>query len=199
MSRNLHIYFLRCAFAILLAVYLLPSCGSAPGQNDVLKKNDNSKFIKSAEPIIGDNQRTVFEKLLALTGDAVAGNNRMDSLAFLILPVQASCPSCREKTIDSLVQHLQSLKEGRFIIISANGGRKTIGSYFKEQGYKLPATHAKIILDTVNTAFRQDLYIDKPTMYYTSKSKAYKKVSAIPETVRNDLHEFFSGAITNYK
>ena len=51
----------------------------------------------------------------------------------------------------------------------------------------------RLFLDSVNAAYKLDLYTDKPTFYYAYNKKAYKKVSAIPITVREDLREFFSG------
>jgi hypothetical protein len=51
----------------------------------------------------------------------------------------------------------------------------------------------KLILDSTNIARKLNLYDKKPTIYYTYNRKAYKKVAAIPSTVRDDLQEFFSG------
>lgn len=138
-------------------------------------------------------QDSIFQNLVKLTHGTIPDNTLNDSLAFLILPVQASCPSCRKKTIDSIVKHQQNLDDGRFIVISANGGRKTIGSFFKEQDERLPVIENRLFLDTINQAYKYDLYKDKPTIYYTYQQKAYKKVAAIPATVREDLREFFSG------
>lgn len=139
-------------------------------------------------------QSSIFNQLIALTNNSVTENEQYDSLAFLILPVEASCPSCRKKTIDSIMKHKDNLYAGRFIIISASGGQKTISSYFKEQDEELPVIENKLFLDSVNSAAKLKLIKDNPVIYYTANKKAIKKVSAIPATVRNDLHNFFSGS-----
>jgi hypothetical protein len=130
---------------------------------------------------------------MTVTNNTVSDNIQKDSLAFLVLPVQASCPACRNKTIDSIVKHQDNLEKNHFIIISANGGRKTISGYFQENDKKLPDMVGKLILDSTNIARKLNLYDKKPTIYYTYNRKAYKKVAAIPSTVRDDLQEFFSG------
>lgn len=138
-------------------------------------------------------QDSIFRNLILLTNNSIPEPARNDSLAFLVLPVQASCPACRKKTIDSIAKHRSGLLPNRFIILSANGGRKTINSFFREENTELPEIENHLFLDSSNTAFRYDLYSDKPTIYYTYNQKAYKKVAAIPTTVRDDLREFFSG------
>lgn len=164
-----------CMFLLLMA------CGKLA--------NKESSIELISEP---EKQQSVFENLLKLT-NSIPESKGQDSLAFLILPVQASCPACRKKTIDSLIKHKDGLNNNHFVIISANGGRKTIGSYFKEEKAELPEFNNKLFLDSTNVAFKYDLYTDKPTMYYTYNRRAYKKVAAIPITVREDLREFFSG------
>lgn len=90
-------------------------------------------------------------------------------------------------------QYQTNLSADHYIIISANGGRKTIRGYFQEQAYELPAITSRLFLDSNNLARQFELYEDKPMMYYTYQKKAYKKVAAIPATVRDDLREFFTG------
>ena len=91
------------------------------------------------------------------------------------------------------MSHQGNLAEGHYIIVSANGGRKTINGYFREQKYELPEMPRKFFLDSGNLTYKHDLYKDKPMMYYAYQGKVYKKVAAIPATVRDDLREFFSG------
>src|SRR5687767_12927221 len=160
---------------------IVMSCGA------VSKKNNSIELITEA-----DKQDSVFNSLLVLMNNAVPEEIQRDSLAFLILPVQASCPSCRNKTIDSIVDHQNNLLKDHFIIISANGGRKTIKGYFQENDKMLPEIESKLFLDSTSLALKLDLYEKEPTMYYTYNRKAYKKVVAIPATVRDDLREFFS-------
>lgn len=152
------------------------------------------KEIESIELINNNSkQDTIFKSLQQITYKSVSDDLWDDSLAFLILPVQASCPSCRKKTIDSIVKYDNVLLKNHYIIISANGGRKTINGYFQEVDRQLPDNKKVMILDTSNVAHKLGLYDKKPTIYYTFRRKAYKKVAAIPATVKDDLREFFSG------
>lgn len=154
------------------------------------------KSIEAVEMISDDTQQAaIFRSLVQLTNNVIPEQSWKDSLAFLILPVQASCPSCRNKTIDSIVKHQASLVDRHFIVISADGGKKAIGSFFRERDAELPAIENRLFLDSTNQAFQYGLYDNKPTIYYTSNGKAYKKVASLPETVKGDLHQFFSGKL----
>lgn len=145
--------------------------------------------------LIGDStlQESIFSRLVDLTNGTIPERLLDDSLAFLILPVQASCPSCRNKTIDSIVECQSKLSNRDFVVISANGGRKAIRSFFLERDKDLPEVGGRFFLDSTNQAHRYDLYVGNPTIYYTYNKKAYKKVATIPTTIKNDLREFFSG------
>src|SRR5690349_11049004 len=88
------------------------------------KKPESIRLIVDAR-----QQDETFKELMSLTGNSISSAMRKDSLAFLILPVQASCPACRNKTIDSITKYENNLAEGHYIIISANGGYKTIRGY----------------------------------------------------------------------
>lgn len=156
-------------------------------------KPDVSK--RSVEVLTEEGEKdSIFMNLMNVVGNTIDGGELDDSLAFLILPVQASCPSCREKTIDSILKHKGNLRERHYIIINANGGKETINAYFKEQHGELPVMENRLFLDSANLSYRLDLCHDRPTIYYTHNRKAFKKVSAIPITVRDDLREFFSGS-----
>lgn len=158
------------------------------------------KTAKSVEIIVGTGrQDSIFQALMAVTGSAVPEAVRKDSLAFLLLPVEASCPSCRKKTIDSIIERKDQLPINHYIILSANGGRKTISAFFRERGKELPVIANRLFLDSTNQALAYDLADDKPTMYYTAKGRAFKKVAAIPNTVKTDLHEFFSNGSNRIK
>lgn len=139
-----------------------------------------------------ETQDSLFRNLMLVSNNTVPDNKTKDSLAFLILPIQASCPSCRNKTIDSIARHEHDLRDGHYIILSASVGRKNIGGYFIERNSQLPYMPQQLILDTTNQTYKLELVDDKPTIYYSFNSKVYKKVSAIPSTVKDDLREFFS-------
>ena len=167
----------------ILLVLILAGC------KQVTKKPKSIELITDWK-----KQDTIFLKLLTVTNKKLPETVQNDSLAFLILPVQASCPSCRKKTIDSIIKNSNSLLPNHYIIISANGGRKIINSYFLEEHASIPNMPDQVFIDSINLASNYELYDEKPTMYYTFQRKAYKKVSSIPATVKEDLHEFFSGS-----
>lgn len=154
----------------------------------------NEKSPNSIELITNSGrQDSIFQKIMAIAGNSMQTN---DSMAFLILPVEASCPSCRKKTIDSIIKHQNDLPSNHFIIITAGAGRKTMSSYFREQKATMPNI-PQVILDTVNQAKKLELFENNPAIYYAVNRKVYKKVLAWPATVRQDLQEFFSGNRAN--
>lgn len=141
-------------------------------------------------------QESIFNQLMALAANTVQTNLQNDSLAFLILPVEASCPACRKKTVDSVLKHQNSLADNHYIIITAHAGRKTINSYFREQKGTIPDI-PQVILDTINAAKEFHLFETNPAIYYAVNRKVYKKVITWPATVKQDLQEFFSGKRSN--
>lgn len=138
-------------------------------------------------------QKTIFTNLVSFTDKAIPGGQLQDSLAFLVLPVKLSCPACRRKTIDSIVKHKNDLPPRHFIIISGSEGVRNMNSYFLEVDKEMPVMENQLFLDSTNQAYKKGLVIENPVIYYTANQKAYRKVSAIPSTVRGDLNEFFSG------
>jgi hypothetical protein len=158
----------------------------------------NESAPSSVDFIVGTaNQNSLFQDLLIVTDNKIPEQQLNDSLAFLVLPVQASCPSCRKKTIDSILKYQDRMPHNRFVIISAKAGIKKISSYFREEHAELPVLDNRLFLDTNNQAGKLKLYDEKPTMYYTHNQKVYKRVGAVPMTVKQDLQEFFSGYRTD--
>lgn len=167
----------------ILAIVLLIACGKSERHQR-----------ESVEMIMAPSkQDSLFNNLVAVTKNGISRNELRDSLAFLVLPVHASCPACREKTIDSILKHQKDLRKGRFIIIAANGGRKTISSFFRDRGSELPQLENRMFLDSTNHSYRYELYDKNPAIYYAWNKKVFKKITAIPATVKMDLQEFFSG------
>jgi len=164
----------------LICILFFFGCGKS--------KNNSVELITLPE-----KQNSLFYGLIEVSQHTIPESSLGDSLSFLVLPLQASCPACRKKTIDSIMMHREDLANKHYIIISANGGRKTIRGFFQEQEYEVPDIPHRFFLDSTNLAYKKQLYEDKPTIYYTFRRKAYKKVAAIPITVREDLREFFSG------
>lgn len=187
-SLNLiHINSNKVTFAMKITITCLIALVLAACANTTDHPDSTVKITRSGQ------QDSLFQNLMATSGNTIPPTARNDSLAFLVLPVQASCPSCRDKTIDSIMKHQASLRANHFIILSASGGRKTINSYFRERNVEIPDLGARLILDSTNQANQYDLYKDNPAIYYSVNSKVYKKVLAIPVTVKQDLQEFFSG------
>ena len=154
----------------------------------------STKRPNSSTPITeATAQASIFNELVSLTDRIIPEHQRNDSLAFLVLPVKLSCPACRKKTIDSIVKHQYDLPERHYIIISGSEGRRNMNSYFREVDKEMPIMEDQLFLDTTNQAYKRKLVSENPVIYYTANQKAYKKVSAIPATVRDDLREFFSG------
>ncbi|OQP67610.1 hypothetical protein [Niastella populi] len=147
---------------------------------------------KNIHPILdSQEQDSVFNKLMQVTHNLVPAYLRNDSLSFLILPLHASCPSCRKKTIDSIVENSNRLLPQQLIVIAARGGIKTITRYFKEQHSVIPSART-LFLDSTDRSGELGLYDDKPTIYYTFNGKAYTRVAVIPATIKEDLSSFFS-------
>lgn len=169
-----------------LGIAFLLSCNNL--KDKVSSKPSNIEFIVSPE-----TQELVFNNLVKLADKTIASTQLDDSLAFLILPVKLSCPACRKKTIDSIVKHQNDLAPGHFIIISGSEGQKNMNSYFQEVDKEMPVMKGQLFLDTTNQAYKMKLLSENPVIYYAVNRKAFKKVSSIPATVRNDLREFFSG------
>jgi hypothetical protein len=175
---------MKIVFLILVFVGLL-----ATACKEMNEKPDSIELITTE-----GRQDSIFRNLISITGNEIPEQELTDSLAFMVLPVQASCPSCRGKSIDSIMKYQDKLAANHYIIISAKGGRKTINSYFKEEDATIPVTMQGILfLDSLNKAKEYRLYDEQPTMYYSYNKKVFKKVVAVPSTVREDLREFFSG------
>lgn len=167
--------------SFLLVIVFVVACG----------KSDN-RPKESVEMIIAaEKQHAIFETLMTVTHDGIPESVLNDSLAFLVLPVHASCPACRNKTIDSILKYHDKLLTGHYIIIAANGGRKTISRFFRERGGELPFVKNKLFLDSTKQSY--SLYEKNPAIYYVHNKKAYKKVGTTPVTIKRDLQEFFSG------
>lgn len=173
---------IKKTISVILIFIILTACTS--------RENRQDGIVKIEDPTLQDS---LFRCLETLAAPAISPVNRRDSLAFLVLPIEASCPSCREKVIDSIIQHKNRLKHNHFIIISANGGRRIINSYFKDQEEELPTIEKQLFLDSVNQARNYELYEGNPAFYYTHNGLVYKKIDAAPSTVKQDLQEFFSG------
>lgn len=150
---------------------------------------------KGSEELIAGTERqdSLFAQLMRLTETSMPERIQPDSIAILILPLEASCPSCRKKTIDSIVNRQHDLRNGHYVVLSGTTGRRTMNAYFMEEGASIPTKNGRLLLDTTARAIDLGLVEDRPTIYYAARKKVYKKVGVLPESVRKDLREFFSG------
>lgn len=166
---------------------LIISCTIASCGNDKPSPYISTEIITSVAV-----QEQLFQDLQEVFLKDISGINPGDSLSFLILPLQASCPSCRKKTIDSIMAHPQ-LQKNHFINIAISGGRKTANSFFRQQNYEMPELTSTFQFDSTNLTYQKGLYKDQPMIYYAANQKVYKKIAARPSSVREDLREFFTG------
>jgi hypothetical protein len=161
----------------------LSACQNADGKSaESERPKINGKMI--TDPVLQDSFYSNLEKL---TQYSISANKRQDTLAFLLLPVQATCPACRKKTIDSIVKYKDRLDEQHFVVITGKGTR-SIDGYFKQQEKEMPYSN-RIFYDTVGLA--SNLTSTNPNVYYAVKGKVYRKVSCLPSTIKADLKEFF--------
>lgn len=168
-------------YLTILLCTLLIGCGSS---------NDNIK--ESAIPVIdAKEQDTLFQLIMQVTNNHLPERVQTDSVAFLILPLQQSCPSCRDKTIDSIVFYNRHIASNRFIILSAHAGVKNAGVFFKERGHRMPPLSDQFYMDSTNKASSFHLFESNPAFYYAANGKVYKKSLALPATIKQDLQNFF--------
>jgi hypothetical protein len=138
-------------------------------------------------------QDSIYLGLMQVTNSSLTNEiNSQDTFAFFILPLQSVCPACRRTAIKGIAAYDNRLPIRHYIIISANGGRKTINGFFRSENRKLP-TNGNVFLDSTNLAGKLNLYNGKPTIYYVFNKKPYKRVAAVPHTIKKDLKEFFKG------
>lgn len=155
--------------------------------------NKKTTLKNSSQPIFRKSQQdSIFTQLMALTGNKIDTLKRLDSLSFLIIPLMHSCPSCRDKALDSIIKYRKKIGEHQYIILSANGGIKTMRTYFTDRKRKMPVINDHLFLDSINKAIEFGLYENNPSLYYTVNGMAYWKVLTLPATIKEDLHIFFS-------
>jgi hypothetical protein len=130
-----------------------------------------------------------WNELVLLIGDKTNRLKSEDSSAFLLLPLEASCPACRSKTIDSIIKYNTTMDSHHYVIIRGSGPRR-IYSYFKEAGYHGLLNTENIFLDTLYNSTNR-LKANNPTIYHGYKNAIYKKVNCTPHTIRKDLKSFF--------
>jgi hypothetical protein len=168
-----------------ISIFLLVACEQNVSSKSISSQKINGKII--SDPIMQDS---LFKDLIKLTNNSVSESRLKDSIAFLLLPMQATCPACRKKTIDSIVKFKERLDENHLIVISGKG-KKSIAGYFKQQNKELPIIEKNIFLDSTEQSLSSDLASTNPNIYYAYNGKVYLKVSCLPSTIKDDLRKFF--------
>ncbi|KAA2240175.1 hypothetical protein F0L74_28830 [Chitinophaga agrisoli] len=141
--------------------------------------------------IQGDTLQTnLFNKLVDLTGHSIPENRLSDSLSFMIIPIDASCNYCRDKSVDSLNTALDEMNNHHFAIITGNG-MKAIKAYFSGDKRNMPVKDGQVFVDFENKAYLNDLVFLHPTFYYSFNKRVYVKVKTVPITIHDDLRRFF--------
>jgi len=168
-----------------VSVCIILSCGREKADTSQKISKEHGEFITDSSL-----QKEIFSRLAKLTQQPESETNLNDSMAFLLLPVKASCPACRRKTIDSIDKYKNRLNDSRYIVIVGNG-IKSINGFFKQQNRELPVMAHNIFIDTSNYAILNDLTSSNPNIYYAFRGKAYLKISCQPNTIRNDLKKYF--------
>lgn len=143
-------------------------------------------------------QRSLYQKLAQT---APVDLPATDSASFLILPLEASCPSCRDKTLDSIIKFSKQVPSNHFILLSLkDGGKRYVKQYFKNAGHpEVPEIPGVLFLDSTGKAGELELYDVNPVIYYIANGHTYRKVDAWPNTIEEDLREFFRGYRLNTK
>lgn len=172
-------------YMYLSAILLTAACKEKSGS----KPESNFSIVRKSE------QDSIFAQLMALTEHSISPEKANDSLSFLILPLQVSCPSCRDKTIDSIIHYGSRINSRQFIILSAGNGKKTIRTFFTNKNYSIPEIKGQIFIDSIDLAGKFGLYDNNPSIYYTTQGQPYKKVLSLPATIKKDLHVFFKKSL----
>jgi hypothetical protein len=165
-----------------IIVCIVQSCNGS-------KKEQPSTLIEKITDL--QLQEQLFSKLIELTNRDASKKVGGDSLAFLILPVDAACPSCRNKTVDSISKYKLTLSKNRFVIVSGTSP-KIIRVAFEERQSNTPVDIPNIFIDSINKSFLNDLAFTRPMIYYSSNHRVYLKISCVPKNIKQELHRFFS-------
>lgn len=148
-------------------------------------KESNSSWITRAS-----QQDSIFNDIISLTNPMIPEEKQNDSLVFLIIRMEATCPSCLKKSVDSISKHKNDMDDKHFIVLSATN-KKIIESYFTDQNYEFPNVVNKIFIDSTDESYTKDLVVTKPTIYYSHNKKVYRKVTCVPNNIKKELRLFF--------
>lgn len=144
---------------------------------------------KTAHVFREDLADSTYSKLTALANIDTNSTLQNDFLSFLIIPIDAACNSCREQSIDKILAHLEELRTDQFIVVSG-ANAKVVSLYFSQRKVP-PEFYRKVVIDTANTAFLNNLVFSHPTIYYSYNSRIIQKIISKPLNIKNALDSFF--------
>jgi hypothetical protein len=126
------------------------------------------------------------KKLLLLTDQQ--GQALLDTI--LIIPVDVSCESCRDKCISIL----KSGKISHHTVVLTSENPRTMKLFIKDKGIEL-TRYPILKLDTVNFAFENGLAFVAPVVYYRGFSDVdIQKIDLVPKNIDIELTRLFLDA-----
>ncbi len=181
---------LKKVFPVVFILAFLSACNEQSSKTEYADVDVSSEQVP--EPGQNDIDSQAFEKLINLTDSIAKTEQLSDSLSFLIIPLDAVCPHCRDKALKALMKHRDKITKEHYVIISASS-YKGINSFFAEKNMGTPEVKDKVFLDGDSEAFKSNLIFMHPTVYYTHNKKIIKKIVSYPTNIDKVLEEFFGG------
>ena len=176
-------------FCLILAICILfCKCGSNSIRTNSSKVQEDGETMSGIKSDIIDSLS--FQRLISLTDSSNRDITLSDSLAFLIIPLDAVCPHCRDRAIKALIENRNRIPKEHYIIISA-ASHKGIKAFFAERNQENPEMKGKVFLDGESEAFKSNLIFMHPTVYYTHNKQIVKKIISYPTNIDKVLEDFF--------
>lgn len=132
---------------------------------------------------------TAFTHLVSLTGLA-PDKAAAESFSVLIIPVDAACNSCRDESVDKLIEHRNELHNDQYVVITG-ASKKIIDLYFSSRAIKMPDFGDHVYIDSSSYAFRTNLVFSHPVVFQTEKGKIINKIVSKPINIAEVLKNYF--------
>jgi len=164
----------RITFFSLILICLF-GCSSQQNKNKTLEDN----LPAARQPNAFDSLQSVLQ---------LPQLNRSDSVKILILPIDVSCPACRDKAIKSIADNSSRISDNRIVII-AGSGRKNINFFFKELDKELPAN---VLIDSSGKSINAQIATSNPVFIRTYDHRLLSRAESDPGTIKEYLQSFFN-------
>jgi hypothetical protein len=132
---------------------------------------------------------TSFTHLVSLTGLDPA-RAAEGSLSVLIIPVDAACNSCRDESVDKLIEHQKDLRNDQYVVITG-ASKKIIDLYFSSRSLTMPDFGNHVYIDSTSFAFKKNLVFSHPVVFQTEKGKIINKIVSKPMNIAEVLKDYF--------